>query len=88
MLKLKISLKSQDVCKHKMFPNMHIAAYGFCQVEKKKKNQRKIRKWVGGSSPNSDFLVGEIVFLLYVVFMFPNVSKKNKKTDGGWVAVV
>ena len=45
---------------------------------------------MGGSSPNSDFnFWGNIVFFrfLCVVFMFQNVSKKNKKMEngaGGW----
>ena len=58
-------------------------AKGFCQV---KKNQRKTRKWVGGSSPNSGFFLflNLYVFLCFcVVFMFPIVSKKKKIIDSG-----
>ena len=63
---------------------------GFCQVKKKSKNPRKTRKWVGGSSPNSDcdFFLNCVLFRVFcIVLMFPNVSQKNEKLDnglGGW----
>ena len=61
---------------------------GFCQVEK---NPRKTRKWVGGSSPNSDFaFFGNCLFfrVFCIVLMFPSVSKKMKTLIMGWVGVV
>ena len=64
---------------------MHTQAKGFCQV---KKNPRKTRKWVGVSSPNSDFFFwggGGNFGVFCVVFMFPNVFKTEQKLDRGWV---
>ena len=52
---------------------------GFVKL-KKSKNPRKTRKWIGGSSPNSDFyFLGKICLfcVFFVVFMFPNDSKKK-----------
>ena len=44
---------------------------------KLKKNPRKTLKWVGGSSPKSDFNFFGFFFFFFVVFMFPNVAKKK-----------
>ena len=44
---------------------------GFCQVKKNQKNPTKTRKWVGGTSPNSEFF-NFVFFELFSCFqMFP-----------------
>ena len=68
---------------------------GFCQVKKKSKNPRKTRKWVGGSSPNSEFFsfsemlcfCVSFVCLLWFIFVI-HVSKTNKTLDRRWVGGV
>ena len=49
---------------------------GFVELKKIQKSEKKPRKWVGGSSPNSDlvFFFGKFVFF---VLFFDVVSKKN-----------
>ena len=50
---------------------------GFVKLKKIKKITKKSWKWVGGSSPNSDFYFFGRFCVFCVVFMFPNVPKKN-----------
>ena len=57
---------------------------GFSQVKKNPKIQEKLGKWMGGSSPNSDFnFFGEIVCfsVFFVLFscsqLFPKKNIKN-----------
>ena len=55
-----------------------------CQV---KQNLRKTWKWVGGSSPNSDFNFGGklCVFVFFVLFSCLQLLKKIVKNwIGGW----
>ena len=66
--------------------NIYIAAdiRGFVKL-KKSKNPRKTRKWVGGSSPNSDFnFFLEMLFFSFIFFAV-HVSKKKNGYGGGWV---
>ena len=67
-------------CVHNVHWFLHSLVRGFVKL-KKSKNPRKTRKWVGGSSPNSDFNFFWKCCVFCVVFMFPIVSKKKKKLD-------
>ena len=50
------------------------------------KNPRKTRKWVGGSSPNSDYYFYWGNFVCFVCFLCCfHVSKKKIGFGGGWV---
>ena len=64
------------------YSNKSETAKVFYQVKKNQKNLRKTRKWVGGSTPTRIIIfLGEFC-VFYVVFMFPNVSKKKKWIGG------
>ena len=60
-------------------------SWGFCQV-KKSPNPRKTPKWVGGSSPNSDFFFGGggLYFLCCFSLLHMFQRKKMDRGVSGW----
>ena len=58
----------------------------FVKLKKNPKIREKLGKWVGGSSPNSDFSFFWklcVFCVFYIVVFVVHVSKKNKKLDRG-----